>query len=398
MPTESTFLLAFLFIIAAAAGWVFAHYSSYISKSDIKPLKIHSDYIKGLNLVLNKKNDEALELFTKLAKIDDDTLETHFALGHLFRRRGETDRAIKVHQNILARPNLNNKQRQQALFSLAQDYYGAGLFGRAESIFSQLTNESGVNTSALEQLVDIYEKERNWEKAINVHRKLELVTGKKSPQIAHYYCELAEISRLSGDLDSARKHLKSSVRSESGVYRGNLIRAAIAKEDEDFAQAIRLYQKSIEFDKRLLVEVLPNFLFCYKKLNRENDFSDYINQLVSKDGNTEYYLAYSSIINQLSTDKNLYKYVLSFYTNHDLISEFIDLDYFSSISFDKQINKISNISNILRKIALESSRYCCTVCGYGAKRIIWQCPSCKQWETVMPKQIIEFEKLFTKAN
>tara|TARA_B100001250_G_scaffold414376_1_gene452349 strand:+ start:17760 stop:18953 length:1194 start_codon:yes stop_codon:yes gene_type:complete len=396
MPTESTFLLAFLFIIAAAAGWVFAHYSSYISKPHIKPLKIHSDYIKGLNLVLNKKNDEALELFTRLAKIDDDTLETHFALGHLFRRRGETDRAIKVHQNILARTNLSNNQRQQALFSLAQDYYGAGLFGRAEGIFSQLTNESGINTSALEQLVDIYEKERSWEKAINVHRKLEVITGKKSLQIAHYYCELAEISRVRGDLDSARQHLKSSVRSASGVYRGNLIRAAIAKEDKDFPKAIRLYEKSIEFDKRLLVEVLPNLLFCYKKSNRENEFSDYINQIVSKDNNVEYYLAYSSIINQLSTDKNLYKYVKSFYKNHELISEFLDLDYFSSLSSNEQINRISNISNIFRKIALESSRYSCTICGYGAKRIIWQCPSCKQWETVMPKQIIEFEKLFTK--
>ncbi|OUU78868.1 MAG: hypothetical protein CBC38_06000 [Gammaproteobacteria bacterium TMED78] len=398
MPTESTFLLAFLFIIAAAAGWLFANYSSYANKDDNKPISVNSDYIKGLNLVLNRQNDEALELFTKLAKFDDETLETHFALGHLFRRRGEVDRAIKVHQNLLARPNLNSQQRQQVLFSLAQDYYGAGLFGRAENIFNKLTNESEVNKSALEQLVEIYEKERDWEKAINAHRKLEVITGKKSPQIAHYYCELAELSRLAGDLDASRKYLKSSVRSASGVYRGNLIRASIAQEEESFAQAIRLYEKSIDFDKRLLVEVLPNLLLCYKATSREVEFSAYIKGLVNQDQDNKYYLAYSSIINRLTLEKSLFQYVEDFCINHNLISELIDINHFSKMHEEQRIEKIGKISNILRKIALDSSRYCCSVCGYSAKKLIWNCPSCKQWETVMPNQIIQFEKLFTKNN
>ena len=193
---------------------------------------VNADYLRGLNLVLNRQTDEALELFVRMAKVDDDTLETHFALGHLFRRRGEIDRAIRVHQNLLARPNLSEAQRHQALFSLGQDYLSAGLFDRAEKLFADLRGSSTLGQAALENLVDIYERESDWAKAIDAHRELEVATGEKSTQVAHYYCELAERARLSGDLDLARQHLKSSVRSETGAFRGTLIRAAIAQEEE----------------------------------------------------------------------------------------------------------------------------------------------------------------------
>ena len=136
MPTEGTFLLAGLLVLAAALGWAFEHFGR--ERDNQPPGGISADYIRGLNLVLNRKTDEALELFVKIAKVDDDTLETHFALGHLFRRRGEVDRAIRVHQNLLARPSLSEAQRHQALFALAEDYLGAGLFDRAEQLFAEL--------------------------------------------------------------------------------------------------------------------------------------------------------------------------------------------------------------------------------------------------------------------
>lgn len=158
MPTEATFLLAGLFIVAAATGWAFARFSDF-KRDDPPPTSISADYLRGLNLVLNRQTDEALELFVRMAKVDEDTLETHFALGHLFRRRGEVDRAIRVHQNLLARPNLSEAQRHQALFSLAQDYLGAGLFDRAEKLFSELGSSSTLGEAALEKLVDIYERQ-----------------------------------------------------------------------------------------------------------------------------------------------------------------------------------------------------------------------------------------------
>jgi lipopolysaccharide biosynthesis regulator YciM len=172
-------------------------------------------------LVLNRQTDEALELFVQMAKVDDDTLETHFALGHLFRRRGEVDRAIRVHQNLLARPNLAASQRDHALYSLAEDYLSAGLFDRAEKLFSELINSESHAESALRKLVYIYEQEREWQQAIEAHRRLEVLLGEKSSQVAHYYCELAEQARIDGNLDEARAFLKHTVRSESGALRGD---------------------------------------------------------------------------------------------------------------------------------------------------------------------------------
>ena len=135
MPTDATFLLAAI-IPGDLGGRLYITRSTATATGT--PPRISADYIRGLNLVLSRKTDEALELFVQMAKVDDDTLETHFALGHLFRRRGEVERAIRVHENLLARPNLNETQRHQALFALAEDYLGAGLFDRAEQLFAEL--------------------------------------------------------------------------------------------------------------------------------------------------------------------------------------------------------------------------------------------------------------------
>ena len=156
MPSDTTFLLAALFIAIFAVGYIYRLYSD--RDRDLPP-QVSADYLRGLNLVLNRRTDEALELFVQMAKVDDDTLETHFALGHLFRRRGEMERAIRVHENLLARPNLNEAQRHQALFALVEDYLGAGLFDRAEQLFSQLRESTTLAEAALEKLVSIYERE-----------------------------------------------------------------------------------------------------------------------------------------------------------------------------------------------------------------------------------------------
>ncbi len=277
MPTEATFLLAALLIIAAASGFAFKIYSD--RDRDLPP-RISADYIRGLNLVLNRKTDEALELFVQMAKVDEDTLETHFALGHLFRRRGEVERAIRVHENLLARPTLNETQRHQALFSLAEDYLGAGLFDRAEQFLAQITDSPTLAEASLEKLVYIYEREQEWQKAIDAQRKLEMVSGAKSSQVAHYYCELAELARASGNRQLAREHLKNAVRSQSGALRGALIRAALAQEERDFAEATALYEQVIGADRQFISEVLPSLLTCYREAGRGPDLEIYLQRLI----------------------------------------------------------------------------------------------------------------------
>ena len=148
MPTESTFLLVGLLFVAAALGYVFARFSDEEKKAEA-PGQLNADYLKGLNFLLNEKPDQALEVFMRMVEVDDETLETHFALGGLFRRRGEVERAIRVHQNLIARPNLSRLHKDQAFFALGEDYLSAGLFDRAEKLFMQMRGSPEHRVDAL---------------------------------------------------------------------------------------------------------------------------------------------------------------------------------------------------------------------------------------------------------
>jgi lipopolysaccharide biosynthesis regulator YciM len=393
MPTDATFLLAALFIVFGAVAFIYKIYSD--RDRDLPP-RISADYIRGLNLVLSRKTDEALELFVQMAKVDDDTLETHFALGHLFRRRGEMERAIRVHENLLARPNLNEAQRDQALFSLAEDYLGAGLFDRAEQLFSQLRDSTTLAELALEKLVSIYEREQEWEKAIEAHRKLEMLRGTKSSQVAHYYCELAEAARSAGDRALAREHLRNTVRSESGALRGTLIRATLAREEQDFAQAIPLYEQVIAADRHFISEVLPPLLECYRAAQRLPELDAYLDRLVAEDPSLHRDLAYAAIIGNLSGSAALASALERFVLEHPVLGNLVNAAELRELPADQRRAAIARIAEGLRTIAMANARYRCANCGYSTQRFIWHCPSCKLWETVRPIQSVPLETVLAR--
>jgi len=393
MPSDATFLLAALLIGFGAIGFI---YKVYIDRDRDLPPRISADYIRGLNLVLSRKTDEALELFVQMAKVDDDTLETHFALGHLFRRRGEMERAIRVHENLLARPNLNEAQRHQALFSLAEDYMGAGLFDRAEKLFSELRDSTTLAEAALEKLVSIYEREQEWQKAIDAHRKLEMLRGGKSSQVAHYYCELAELARAAGDRTLAREHLRNTVRSETGALRGTLIRATLAREEGDYAQAIPLYEQAIAADRHFISEVLPPLLECYRAANRLPELDAYLNGLMAKDPSLYRDLAYGAIIGDLSGSNALAGAVERFVLEHPVLGNLVNAAELRTLPTAQRAAAIQRIAGSLRTIALANARYRCANCGYSTQRFIWHCPSCKLWETVRPIQSVPLENILAR--
>ncbi len=392
MPTESTFLLAGLLVIAAAIGWVFARLPDF-RRDEPSESSIGTDYLRGLNLVLNRQTDEALELFVQMARVDDETLETHFALGHLFRRRGEVDRAIRVHQNLLARPNLSETQRHQALFSLASDYLGAGLFDRAEKLFNELRSSATMAEPALSNLVDIYERQRDWEKAIEARRKLDSRTGEKSVEVAHYHCELAEGARLDGDMASARQHLKNAGRSASRTLRGTLIRAAIAGEEGDHSQAVTLYKQLLTSDRRLMAEILPLLESACREVGRDGEIERYLKGLIGKDGSIKRDIAYAAIASGLERAPLLRDCVEEFLLGNDTLAPLIDVEHLKALPPDSRRESIHRICGGLRRLATSGSRYRCTSCGYSAKRLLWHCPSCKSWETIRPVQAFRFAEM-----
>ena len=386
MPTESTFMLAGLFLLLAAAGWILGRFGERDEEDPPPPLNI--DYLKGLNFLLNEQTDQALEHFLKMVRVDDKTIETHFALGSLFRRRGEVDRAIRIHQNIVARPDLASEQRDQALFSLAKDYLRAGLLDRAENLFSRLSQGSRYQVEALENLTRIYETEKEWEKAIEAGQQLEVLGGRSlALQIAHYYCELAEASAAEKDYGAARQYVKHAQTGRPRTLRGALTRAHIAREMEDNKTALRLYHRIIDEHTYLIAEALPEMVSIYESEGALGELERALRAMLKKNPEMSTLVALTAIINDICgiavIDECVEKYLL----NEPTLREFIDLQSLG----DGGESAYAKIRKALSNLASSTPRYQCQECGFSSQKLLWQCPSCRAWETQRPASRVQFD-------
>jgi lipopolysaccharide biosynthesis regulator YciM len=386
MPTESTFLLAGLFLLLAAAGWILGRFGERDEEDPPPPLNI--DYLKGLNFLLNEQTDQALEHFLKMVRVDDKTIETHFALGSLFRRRGEVDRAIRIHQNIIARPDLASEQRDQALFSLAKDYLRAGLLDRAENLFGRLSQGSRFQVEALENLTRIYEQEKEWEKAVEAGQQLEVLGGRSlALQIAHYYCELAEAAAADKDYGAARQYVKHAQTGRPRTLRGALTRAHIARDMEDNKTALRLYHRIIDEHTYLIAEALPEMVSIYEREGAMGELEKAFSQMLKKNPEMSALVALTAIVNNISgiavIDDCVEKYLL----NEPTLSEFVDLQRLSN-GDDSGYDKIRKA---LSTLAASTPRYQCQECGFSSQKLLWQCPSCRAWETQRPASRVQFD-------
>ncbi len=390
MPTESTFLLAGLFLLLAAAGWAMGRFGERDDEDAPPPLNI--DYLKGLNFLLNEQTDQALEHFLEMVRVDDKTIETHFALGNLFRRRGEVDRAIRIHQNIIARPDLAAETRDQALFSLAKDYLHAGLLDRAEKLFVRLAQGSRYQVQALENLCRIYEQEKEWAKAIESGQTLETLSGQSLElQIAHYYCELAEAAAVAKDYSLARQCVKKAQSGRPRTMRGALTRAHIARETNDFKTAIRLYQRIIEEHTYLIAEALPEIVATYTSEGSMDGLDKALKSMLEKNPEMSPLVAYTAIVNDIGgtpvIDDCVEKYILE----EPTLAEFVDLHQLANEADTSHEAALEKVRSALSKLASATPRYQCQECGFSSQRLLWQCPSCRNWETQRPASRVQFD-------
>jgi lipopolysaccharide biosynthesis regulator YciM len=398
MPTESTFLLAGLFLLLAAAGWALGRFDERDGEEQpVVPLNI--DYLKGLNFLLNEQTDQALEHFMKMVRVDDRTIETHFALGSLFRRRGEIDRAIRIHQNIIARPDLASEQRDQALYSLAKDYLKAGLLDRAEKMFVRLSQGSRYQVEALEQMCRIYEQEHEWQKAIDAGQKLELLSGKSLElQIAHYYCELAERAAREGDYNAARSFIKKAQSGRPRTQRGALTRADIARDMNDTKTALRLYQRIIDEHTYLITEALPRIVAIHTKENSIGKLEKDLDGMLRKYPEMNTDIAYTAIANDISGIPVIDRCVEEYMLNEPTLGEFIDLQSAADDDPESRQEALGRVRHALGKLAASTPRYQCKECGFSSQQLLWQCPSCKAWETQRPHSRVQFDSVLQRSN
>src|ERR1700704_58930 len=204
-------LLTWALVVAALVLGILAGHFGWGKRWPTSLGKLHPDYLTGLDYLVTEQPDRALDMFLKLMDANADTIETHFALGALYRRRGEVERAIRIHQNLLARDELASEHREQALLALAQDYLRAGLLDRAEGLFQQVSEAPRLRASALDALRGVYERQHDWQHALGTYRQLLQIKAAPAASVAaHYLCELASSSMERGEIDAARRLLQEA--------------------------------------------------------------------------------------------------------------------------------------------------------------------------------------------
>ncbi|MDX1594454.1 MAG: lipopolysaccharide assembly protein LapB, partial [Gammaproteobacteria bacterium] len=289
-------LLWLLLPVAAGSGWLAGRRAAH-DRPGQAGRRLSAEYFRGLNHLLNEQPDKAIEVFIRMLEAEGETVEIHLALGSLFRRRGEVDRAIRIHQNLIARPTLSPGQRAEALQELGLDYTRAGLYDRAEEIFLELAEVRAHAERALRELLDIYQRERDWDKAIDTARRLAQRTGTaRDLEIAHFHCELAEESRAAGEISEALSHLGRALAADPACVRASLTQGDLENDRGHTKAAVRAYRRVAEQDPAYLPEVLERLRACYASLGREGEYRDFLQEQIGRTRAIAPVLAFAELI------------------------------------------------------------------------------------------------------
>ncbi|MHB8403892.1 MAG: lipopolysaccharide assembly protein LapB [Gammaproteobacteria bacterium] len=391
MTIDSTAIIILLLIAAVVFGWLLAHWGRGGSR-DSRFKFFSSEYFKGLNFLLNEQPDKALEVFIRVAEVDSETVETHFALGNLFRRRGEVDRAIRIHQNLIARPNLTRAHRAQALFELAQDYLRAGLLDRAESILLELLDMPTYTDPALQSLISLYEQQKDWEQAIAMRRRLQAHRGNSEEEtISQYYCELAQAAQAGKDLTLARRFLKRAQSHDSNCVRANLLLAQMAEADQDWERSQRHYKNVLEHEIRYATEVLPALARVTRQVAGRETLESMLGELLHNSPKASGYLAIAAILDPELDDPVSQACVAGYLRTEPSLRGLYEMfTSFAQRSGASQSADLEPLQNAVRNLLKNGPRYRCEECGFRSKTLYWQCPSCKTWNRTMPFHEISF--------
>jgi len=370
-----------------ATGWgATAAYAEYRRRRRVRR---RERYLEGVRYLLDDKPDRALEVFLGLAASDDETIDTHFALGSLYRRRGEVDRAIRVHQHIVSRAGLDPRHREAALTELARDYFRAGLYDRAEKLFLELADAGQEPAVALAYLVRIHELQHDWAQAAAMHERLRAVGVPDQPgAIAHHWCELAEAAIEQRDLDAARKYLRTARHEQKDSGRASILRGDVARMQGDPDLAVQYYRRVVRRDFHLLPLVLPRLAEAVRQAGTADVFDESLRELLRNGVGNRSEIAYAAIVSGYYDDPVILECV------RELLATDSDLRDLSCAllppGVEPSTEQLRSVAGALRNVVLRHARYRCSVCGIDSSTFLWQCPGCRSWDTQRAVAALEF--------
>lgn len=344
--------------------------------------KLHPDYLTGLDFLVTEQPDRALDMFLKLMDADADTVETHFALGALYRRRGEVERAIRIHQSLLARDSLPMEHREQALLALARDYLRAGVLDRAEQLLLQVSEVPRLKVSALETLLGVYERQQEWSQALEVFRRL-AESGSAPPRnvAAHYLCELASAALGRGDKSAARALLDDALKESAPFARATLLRSRLARLEGDASEALKWLRLALDESPILLQQELPALLDLAgsEEGPRSALLAELAEQTAARDPQQLKALVFAAFGADLAHSAAL----------KGPIESVFRADPALSMMWSKESEHFERLALQMRALLSGAEKYRCNECGFSGRSFYWQCPACHAWDSFQAHAIVK---------
>ncbi|MDE2354665.1 MAG: lipopolysaccharide assembly protein LapB [Betaproteobacteria bacterium] len=388
MDFQSYWLLALP--VFFGLGWLAA-------RVDIRHLLMESrtlpaSYFKGLNFLLNEQPDKAIEAFIEVARAEQQTIELHFALGSLFRRRGEVDRATRMHQTLVERTDLSAEQRTAALYELAQDYLKAGLLDRAEVLFQDL-RKTDYSEPALRHLLDIYVAEKDWPKAIGAAEDLEKATGDSlRSDIANFHCELAAREHSHSRLEEARAQITAALEAHRKCVRANVMLGGWAQREGQHEEAVAIWKGIESQAPEYLFLIAQPLIDSMRVLGRTPEALTLLRGWLQRYPALDLLgVVFQATLEVEGADAALGLVREELHRNPSLgaLDKFLEAQL-GLVAPDQRAD-FQLMRDLVHAHSSRLSLYQCSKCGFKARAFHWHCPACGGWDTYPPRRNAEGE-------
>ena len=371
-------------------GWMAARIDIKHVMSESR--RLPASYFQGLNFLLNEQTDKAIEAFIEIAKADNETVELQFALGSLFRRRGEVERAIRMHESLLERTDLDQEKKLTAMRELGQDYLKAGLLDRAEQVFSEL-QQTAYSNEALKHLLEIYVLEKDWLKAVEAARRLgEVSTRSYQVEISHFYCELAASEIAHSDHAAARAHLEEALRAYRDCVRAHILLGDIEAAEGRHEDAIHAWKRIETQNPAHLALVAERLLTSHRSLGRFSEGLDLLRGYLARYGSLDMLNVIFQAVLEAEGAQVAYRLARDEVRRNPSmrgLDRLLEAQLMEAPAERRQ--DLQLVHNLIHQHSAGLALYRCESCGFRARQYFWHCPACGKWETYPPRRSEENE-------
>ncbi|MCE9687739.1 lipopolysaccharide assembly protein LapB [Shewanella sp. AS16] len=374
-------ILFLLLPIAAGYGWYMGRRSIRQNQTNQRK-KLSRDYFTGLNFLLSNESDKAVDLFISMLDVDDETIDTHLALGSLFRKRGEVDRSIRIHQNLIARPSLTNEQRDVAMMELGKDYLAAGFYDRAEEIFLNLVSQEDHSEESETQLIAIYQVTKEWQKAIDITKRLSRKRQQTlKPITAHFYCQLADEATDKAD---KLKKLQLALKQDAACGRALLSLAKACLESQDYTQCKQMLQALKSADIDLFGDALATAKQVYRDTQDDEGYQELLAAAMAAGAGASVVVALAQHLIAKGEPKAAETLVLDSLYRHPTMKGFQHLMqmHLRQAEDGQAKQSLTMLEHLVEQQIKYRPGYRCKECGFPSHALYWHCPSCKNWGSI----------------